>query len=317
MPSSSQPEVVDDDLGALAGQLEGVGPADAAPGPGDDDDASFADADHADSMAGSDGPSETGAGAMRYGITMFATDVSIDVVELAREAEARGLESLWLPEHTHIPVSRRTPPPTGDAELAEEYRRCLDPLVALAAAAAATERLRLGTGILLAAQREPIVTAKAVATLDHLSGGRAALGVGFGWNEDELEHHGVAMRDRRDVARERMLAMQALWADDEASFHGEHVQLRAVVVVAEARAERPRSPGPAYGGAAGPEAVRTTSPSTATAGSRSAAPACTDADPAAARGGGRRPAATRRRSRSSRSARSPTPASSTTSSASA
>ncbi len=161
---------------------------------------------------------------MRYGITMFATDVSIDIVELARAAEERGLESLWLPEHTHIPVSRRTPPPTGDAELAEEYRRCLDPLVALAAVASATSTLRLGTGILLAAQREPIVTAKAVATLDHLSGGRAALGVGFGWNEDELEDHGVAMRDRRDVAREHLLAMQALWARDEASFDGEHVR---------------------------------------------------------------------------------------------
>ncbi|MFZ6003534.1 MAG: LLM class F420-dependent oxidoreductase [Actinomycetota bacterium] len=162
---------------------------------------------------------------MRYGITMFATDLSCDVVELAREAEARGLESLWLPEHTHIPVSRRTPPPTGDAELAEEYRRCLDPLVALAAAASVTTSLRLGTGILLAAQRDPIVTAKAVATLDHLSGGRAALGVGFGWNEDEIAQHGVAMADRRDVAREHLLAMQALWAEDEASFVGRHVQL--------------------------------------------------------------------------------------------
>lgn len=160
---------------------------------------------------------------MRYGVTMFATDVSIDVVELAREAEARGLESLWLPEHTHIPVSRITPPPTGDAELAEEYKRCLDPLVALAAVATATTTLRLGTGILLPAQREPIVTAKAVATLDHLSGGRVALGVGFGWNEDELAHHGVAMRERRAVARERLLAMQALWAHDEASFEGDHV----------------------------------------------------------------------------------------------
>ena len=160
---------------------------------------------------------------MRYGITMFATDVSIDVVELAREAEARGLHSLWLPEHTHIPTSRRTPAPTGDAELAEEYKRCLDPLVALGAAASVTTTLRLGTGILLAAQREPIVTAKAVATLDHLSGGRAALGVGFGWNEDELGHHGVSMRERRAVAREHLLAMQALWADDEASFDGEHV----------------------------------------------------------------------------------------------
>jgi probable F420-dependent oxidoreductase len=161
---------------------------------------------------------------MRYGITMFATDVSIDVVDLAREVEARGFESLWLPEHTHIPLSRRTPPPTGEAELPEEYRRCLDPLVALAAAATATEHLRLGTGILLAAQREPIVTAKAVATLDHLSGGRAALGVGFGWNEDELEHHGISMRERRAVARERVLAMQALWSEDEAAFAGEHVR---------------------------------------------------------------------------------------------
>jgi probable F420-dependent oxidoreductase len=163
--------------------------------------------------------------AVRYGITMFATDVSIDVVELAREAEARGLQSLWLPEHTHIPVSRRTPPPTGDDELREEYKRSLDPLVALGAVAAATTSLRVGTGILLPAQREPIVTAKAVATIDHLSGGRMALGVGFGWNEDELEQHGVAMADRRAVARERVLAMQAIWGDDEASFHGEHVHI--------------------------------------------------------------------------------------------
>ena len=114
--------------------------------------------------------------------------------------------------------------PRATAELDEEYKRCLDPLVALAAAASATTTIRLGTGILLAAQREPIVTAKAVATLDHLSGGRAALGVGFGWNEDELEHHGVAMGERRAVAREVVLAMQALWADDEASFEGEHVR---------------------------------------------------------------------------------------------
>lgn len=160
---------------------------------------------------------------MRYGVTMFATDISMDVVELAREAEARGLASLWLPEHTHIPVSRKTPAPTGDAELPEEYRRCLDPLVALGAAASATTTIRLGTGILLAAQRDPIVTAKAVATLDHLSGGRASLGVGFGWNEDEIGHHGVAMKDRRAVAREHVLAMQALWAEDEAAFAGDHV----------------------------------------------------------------------------------------------
>jgi probable F420-dependent oxidoreductase len=162
---------------------------------------------------------------MRFGITMFATDTSIGVVELARAAEERQLESLWLPEHTHIPTSRRTPPPTGDAELPEEYRRCLDPLVALMAAAAATEHLRVGTGILLAAQRDPIVTAKAVSTLDLLSGGRVDLGVGFGWNEDEMEHHGVGHAERRAVTREHVLAMRRLWEQDEASFEGEHVRL--------------------------------------------------------------------------------------------
>lgn len=193
---------------------------------------------------------------MRYGITIFSTDESMDVIDLAREAEARGLGSLWLPEHTHIPVSRRTPPPTGDAELAREYKRSLDPLVALAAAAAVTTTLRLGTGILLPAQREPIVTAKAVATLDQVSGGRVALGVGFGWNEDELESHGVAMRDRRDVARERLLAMQALWAEEEASFHGEHVSIEPSwswpKPVQRGPDGRPRVP-ILHGGAAGPK----------------------------------------------------------------
>jgi probable F420-dependent oxidoreductase len=164
---------------------------------------------------------------MRYGVTMFATDISIDVVELARAAEDRGLGSLWLPEHTHIPISRRTPPPTGDRELAEEYRRALDPLVALAAAATATSQLRLGTGIMLAAQRDPIVTAKAVASLDHLSGGRVWLGVGFGWNQDEMAHHGVRYGERRQVTQEHVQAMQALWAEDEASFEGAHVGFSA------------------------------------------------------------------------------------------
>jgi alkanesulfonate monooxygenase SsuD/methylene tetrahydromethanopterin reductase-like flavin-dependent oxidoreductase (luciferase family) len=127
-----------------------------------------------------------------------------------RAVEDRGLPAslLYLPEHTHIPTSRRTPPPTGDDQLAEEYKRTLDPFVALTMAAAATERLVVGTGICLIAQREPIVTAKAVATLDHLSGGRFVLGIGFGWNADELEDHGVTMPDRRAVVRERMLAMR-------------------------------------------------------------------------------------------------------------
>jgi probable F420-dependent oxidoreductase len=156
---------------------------------------------------------------------MFATDVSISVHELAREAEARGLQSLFIPEHTHIPTSRRTPPPTGDAELAEEYRRTVDPFVALAAAATVTETIRLGTGIALVAQREPIVTAKAIATLDQVSGGRFDFGIGFGWNHDEREQHGVAPATRRALTREHVLAMKALWTEDVASYDGEIVHL--------------------------------------------------------------------------------------------
>jgi probable F420-dependent oxidoreductase len=161
---------------------------------------------------------------VRLGVTMFVTDESIGPVALATAVEERGLASLYLPEHTHIPVSRRTPPPTGEPALRDEYKRTYDPFVALAAGAAATERITLGTGVCLVAQREPIVTAKAIASLDLVSGGRFVLGVGFGWNEDELEHHGVAMGARRAVAREHVLAMQRIWADDEAAFTGEHVR---------------------------------------------------------------------------------------------
>jgi probable F420-dependent oxidoreductase len=162
---------------------------------------------------------------VKFGVTMFMTDQTIGPVDLAREVEARGLHSLYVPEHTHIPTSRRTPPPTGDAELAEEYKRLLDPFVALAMAAAVTERLVVGTGICLVAQRDPIVTAKAVASLDRESNGRFVFGIGFGWNADELEHHGVDMKRRRDVAREHTLAMKAMWTDDVASFDGEFVHL--------------------------------------------------------------------------------------------
>ncbi|CAN5596946.1 LLM class F420-dependent oxidoreductase [soil metagenome] len=160
---------------------------------------------------------------MDLGVTMFFTDRSIGPVELARAAEERGFSSLFVPEHTHIPTSRATAAPMGEP-LPEQYRRTLDPFVALTAAATATTRLRVGTGIALVAQRDPIVTAKEVATLDLLSGGRFTFGVGFGWNLDELAHHGVAAADRRAVVRERVLAMQRLWADDEASFDGHHVR---------------------------------------------------------------------------------------------
>lgn len=160
---------------------------------------------------------------MRFGVTIFSTDLSMPVTDLAVAAEDRGFDSLWIPEHTHIPTSRRTPPPTGDAELAEEYKRSVDPLIALAAAAALTSTIRLGTGILLPAQREPIVTAKAIATLQNLAGGRFELGIGFGWNVDEMEDHGVDFSTRREHTRDHMLAMQSLWADEVASYHGEFV----------------------------------------------------------------------------------------------
>ncbi|MFI0409652.1 TIGR03619 family F420-dependent LLM class oxidoreductase [Actinomadura sp. 3N508] len=164
---------------------------------------------------------------MRLGITMFATDLTMEPHELARAAEERGFASLYVPEHTHIPVSRATPPPTGDTSLPAEYARTLDPLVALAAAAAVTERITLGTGILLPAQRDPIVTAKAVATLDRLAGGRFALGIGYGWNAEEAADHGVPWQRRRAMVREHVLAMRALWTDDEASFKGEFVDFEA------------------------------------------------------------------------------------------
>ncbi|MFF5206511.1 LLM class F420-dependent oxidoreductase [Streptosporangium sp. NPDC000396] len=186
---------------------------------------------------------------MRLGVTMFATDRSMPVAELARAAEERGFASLYLPEHTHIPASRRTAPAAGQAVLPEEYRRTLDPLVALSHAAAVTGRITLGTGIMLLAQREPLVTAKAVATLDHLSGGRVVLGVGFGWNVEEIENHGVAYGSRRDVAREHMLAMKALWSRDEAGFEGRHVSFEP-----SWSWPKPVSGPPVYvGGAAGPK----------------------------------------------------------------
>lgn len=162
---------------------------------------------------------------MQFGVTMFATDQVMRPDDLARAAEERGFVSLYVPEHTHIPVSRRTPPPSGDAVLPDYYKRAFDPFVAMAMAAAATERLRVGTGICLVAQRDPIVTAKAVASLDHLAGGRFVFGIGFGWNADEAEDHGVEMGSRRAVAREHVLAMQRLWADDVAAFEGDDVHL--------------------------------------------------------------------------------------------
>jgi probable F420-dependent oxidoreductase len=160
---------------------------------------------------------------MHIGAMIFLTDQTIGPGEIAVELEQRGFESLWIPEHTHIPTGRRTPWP-GGGELPEEYRRTLDPFVALATAAAAAPRLVLGTGIVLVAQHHPINLAKSVATLDLVSGGRVVFGVGVGWNEDEMEDHGVDPRRRRDHAREHVLALKRLWVDDEASYDGDFVR---------------------------------------------------------------------------------------------
>ena len=161
---------------------------------------------------------------MEIGLTLFATDVSMSPQALAPEAEARGFHSLYVAEHTHIPTSRRTPPPTGDAELPEEYRRTLDPYVALAAAAAVTSRIRLGTGIALVAQHDTIALAKQIATLDRVSDGRFVLGIGYGWNREEMESHGIDVKRRRALVREKLLAMQALWSQEVAEYRGEFVR---------------------------------------------------------------------------------------------
>jgi probable F420-dependent oxidoreductase len=156
---------------------------------------------------------------MHVGVFYFPTDYGIDISELARALEARGFESLFLCEHTHIPVSRRTPFP-GGGDLPRRYAHTHDPFVALSFAAAATKQLRLGTGICLVTQRDPIVTAKCVASLDQLSGGRFVFGIGGGWNAEEMENHGTRFDTRFKLLRERVLAMQALWTREESEFHG-------------------------------------------------------------------------------------------------
>jgi probable F420-dependent oxidoreductase len=157
-----------------------------------------------------------------FGLMMFPTDYAVAPGEIARMAEERGFESLLFPEHTHIPAARETEYPAG-GELPSEYSHTHDPFVALTAAAAATQRLRIGTGICLVIQRDPIVTAKAVASLDQLSTGRFLFGVGAGWNVEEMANHGTDASRRFGVMRERVEAMKAIWTSDEASYHGRHV----------------------------------------------------------------------------------------------
>jgi probable F420-dependent oxidoreductase len=159
---------------------------------------------------------------MKFGVTMFPTDYSIDVPSLAKAVEERGFDSLFLPEHTHIPASRRTPWP-GGAELPKEYSHIIDPFVALTAAAMVTEKLIVATGICLVIEHHPITLAKKVASIDLVSGGRFIFGIGGGWNEEEMENHGTDPSHRFRVMRESVLAMKEIWTKDEAEFHGRYV----------------------------------------------------------------------------------------------
>jgi probable F420-dependent oxidoreductase len=164
---------------------------------------------------------------MRVGVFYFPTDYGIDPGELAKALEDRGFESLFVCEHTHIPTSRRSPFP-GGGELPKRYSHTHDPFVALSFAAAATKTLLLGTGICLVVERDPIVTAKCVASLDQLSRGRFLFGVGGGWNAEEMENHGTVFATRFKLMRERILAMKALWTEEEAEYRGEMVNFDPV-----------------------------------------------------------------------------------------
>jgi probable F420-dependent oxidoreductase len=159
---------------------------------------------------------------MHIGVCIFATDYAIRIDELAREAEQRGFESLFVPEHTHIPASRRTPFP-GGTELPKEYAHTHDPFVSLMLAAAVTKKLRIGTGICLIIERDTITTAKSVASLDVLSNGRFEFGIGAGWNAEEMENHGTEFKTRFKRMREQVLAMKQIWTKDEAEYRGQFV----------------------------------------------------------------------------------------------
>jgi probable F420-dependent oxidoreductase len=162
-----------------------------------------------------------------FGIGYFPTHDGVSPGALARLVEERGHESLFFPEHTHIPASRATPYPAG-GELPGKYFHSYDLFVALTAAAATTSKLRIGSGICLVIERDPIITAKEVASIDHLSGGRFEFGVGAGWNREEMENHGTDPRVRMAIMAERVEAMKAIWTEDEASYHGKHVDFERI-----------------------------------------------------------------------------------------
>ena len=159
---------------------------------------------------------------MHFAASIFFTDYSITPTALARALEERGFETLWAAEHSHIPLSRKTPPP-GGGELGKQYYDVMDPFVTLTAAAMVTKTLNIGTGVCLVNQRDPIQTAKLVASIDQVSGGRFLFGVGNGWNQDEMENHGTVFTTRHKLVRERIEAMKAIWTQNKAEYHGEFV----------------------------------------------------------------------------------------------
>jgi len=159
---------------------------------------------------------------MTFGVALFATDYSIRPDEFARAAEERGFDSVFFPEHTHIPTSRKTPFPLG-GELPKEYSHIHDLFVAMTAAAIATTRIKIGAGVCLVTEHDPIVLAKQAASLDALSNGRLILGIGAGWNAEEMENHGVPFKRRWRVVGERVKAMRQIWSQDVAEFHGDFV----------------------------------------------------------------------------------------------
>jgi probable F420-dependent oxidoreductase len=159
---------------------------------------------------------------LAFGASMFFTDYSMTPAELGQALEQRGFESVWAPEHSHIPLSRKTPTPAG-GELAKKYYDTMDPFVTLTVAAMATKTLKVGTGVCLVAQRDPIQTAKLVASIDQISGGRFLFGIGNGWNQDEMENHGTVFATRHKLARERVEAMKAIWTQTKPEYHGEFV----------------------------------------------------------------------------------------------
>ncbi|MET0781799.1 MAG: TIGR03619 family F420-dependent LLM class oxidoreductase [Microbacterium sp.] len=190
---------------------------------------------------------------MRLGVSTFITDQSIEPVALALALEERGYESLWIAEHTHIPVSRRSPYRDGE-ELPEMYRRAYDPIVALTAAAAVTRQLKLATAVCLVAQRDPIVLGKQVACVDRVSEGRFIFGAGFGWNLEEMENHGVDPANRWTLVRENIAAMRTLWAEDEAEYSGTLVHFEKSWCWP--KPTTPSGPPVFLGGAGGPRMIR-------------------------------------------------------------